>query len=182
MGDVKFVAEISSNHNGSLKRCIQLIKSAAESGCDAVKFQLFKMDELFAPEILHASKVHRDRRAWELPPVYISELAQVSHDLGIEFSCTPFYLDAVDILAPHVDFYKIGSYELLWHDLFKKCAETGLPLAFSTGMSTEEEIIATLESVKNMPTKDVTVLRCTSSYPTPFIEANLRSIKTLESV
>lgn len=182
MGDVKFVAEISSNHNGSLERCIQLIKSASEAGCDAVKFQLFKIDELFAPEILKESKTHRDRRSWELPAAFIPELAKVSHDLGLEFSCTPFYLDAIAILEPHVDFYKIASYELLWHDLFRKCAKTGLPIAFSTGMSTEDEVVAAVQSLQGLPTKDVTVLRCTSSYPTPYEEANLKSINTLEKL
>jgi sialic acid synthase SpsE len=179
MKKTKFVAEVSSNHNGSLARSIEFIKAAADSGCDAVKFQLFKIDELFAPEILQASKQHRDRKAWELPLKFVPELARVSHDLGLEFSCTPFYIDAVKELQPYVDFYKLASYELLWHDLAVTCANTGLPLVLSTGMAMPEEITDTLSSIKGLPSKDVTVLRCTSSYPTPPSEANLQSLETL---
>jgi sialic acid synthase SpsE len=182
MNRIKFVAEVSSNHNGSLKRSIKFIQAAADAGCDAVKFQLFKIDELFAPEILSVSKQHRNRKTWELPLKFIPELARVSHDLGLEFSCTPFYIDAVYELQPYVDFYKLASYELLWHDLAIACANTGLPLVLSTGMAIPEEIIDTLSSVKGLPTKNVTVLRCTSSYPTPPSEANLQSLETLDEL
>ena len=95
MHEVKFIAEISSNHNRDLKRSIEFIKQAATVGCDGVKFQLFRIDQLFAPEILQKSQRHRERRQWELPTDFIPELADACHELGILFSCTPFYLDAV---------------------------------------------------------------------------------------
>lgn len=62
-----FIAEISSNHNGDLGRCRRLIAEAARVGCTGVKFQLFRVDRLFAPEILRVSADHRRRRRWELP-------------------------------------------------------------------------------------------------------------------
>lgn len=181
MRDVKFVAEISSNHNGSLQRCKELITAAAESGCTAVKFQLFKIDELFSPEVIASKAEVRARREWELPIDFIPDLSNYSHDLGLEFSCTPFYLDAVEELTPYVDFFKIASYELLWHDLFRECAGTGLPLVFSTGMATYEEIQAALGSFQESEGQETTILRCTSSYPTPAQEANLSSIDELRS-
>ena len=67
MNNTKFIAEVSSNHSCNIQRCKEFIKTAAEIGCDAVKFQLFKVDKLFAPEILEASPQHRQREAWELP-------------------------------------------------------------------------------------------------------------------
>lgn len=179
MEQVKFIAEISSNHNRDINRALELIEAAAYSGCDGVKFQLFKIDQLFAPEILEKSQTHRNRRQWELPLEFIPPLSQTAHDLGLSFSCTPFYLDGVAELEPYVDFYKIASYELLWHDLFEACALTGKPLVFSTGMAVVDEIHSVLSLLNNLPSKDITVLRCTSAYPTPVEEANLASITTL---
>jgi sialic acid synthase SpsE len=179
MSRTRFVAEISSNHNRDLRRAIKMVDAAAEAGCDGVKFQLFKIEELFAPQILANSTTHRERRKWELPLEFIPALSKRTRELGMEFSCTPFYLDAVKELEPFVDFYKIASYELLWHDLFKACIETGKPLIFSTGMSTLEEIINVMQSIEHYRGAEVTVLRCTSAYPTPVTDANLSSIKTL---
>ena len=62
-----FIAEVSSNHSRDIDRAIEFIDSASKLGCNAVKFQLFKIEKLFAPEILDNSKQHRDRRQWELP-------------------------------------------------------------------------------------------------------------------
>ena len=175
----KFIAEVSSNHNGDLKRCKQFIKIAAAIGCDGVKFQLFKIDELFASEVLAKSEKLRKRKQWELPIAFLPELSRYAHSLGLEFSCTPFYLKAVEELKPYVDFYKIASYELLWHDLFRACARTGKPLVFSTGMATLPEIKHALNSIRGLKTKNVTVLHCSSAYPTPVREANLKTIETL---
>ena len=71
-----FIAEVSSNHNQELERCLKFVDVAADIGCDAVKFQLFKIDELFAPEILSASKNHRDRSNWELPLEFVHHIYQ----------------------------------------------------------------------------------------------------------
>ena len=179
MTEVKFVAEVSSNHSCDLERARAFIDAAADIGCSGVKFQLFKVDQLFAPEILAGSETHRKRREWELPVAFIPELADCAHSLGIEFACTPFYLDAVDELEPYVDFFKIASYELLWHDLFRKVASTGKPLVFSAGMATFEEVEAAIKVLTGQSTRDITILHCTSAYPTPVEEANLRTIDTL---
>ena len=68
------IAEVSSNHNQDLDRSKEFIKVAADSGCDAVKFQLFKIDQLFSKEILDNSEEHRLRKNWELPVSFIPEL------------------------------------------------------------------------------------------------------------
>lgn len=178
---VKFVAEISSNHNSDLDRCRAFIRMAKDVGCDAVKFQLFKIEFLFAPEVLEKRADLRARKAWELPLEYLAPLAQYAHQLDLEFSCTPFYLEAVDQLEPYVDFYKVASYELLWHDLLRKCGGTGKPLVISTGMATLPEIDAAIRSIRGLETRSLTVLQCTSAYPTPVSEANLRAIDTMRA-
>ena len=180
MKEINFTAEVSSNHNNNLERSLQFVDAAHAAGCSSVKFQLFKIEELFSKEILQKSKTHRDRKNWELPLSFIPELAEHTRKLGMLFSCTPFYLTAVRELEPYVDFYKIASYELLWKDLFIECAKTGKPLVFSTGMSTIEEVKSVLDEIKNLKTKDITILKCTSAYPTPVLEANLSAINTLK--
>ena len=175
----QFIAEVSSNHHRDLERCFDFIDTAARIGCDAVKFQLFKIDQLFATEILVKSETHRKRKDWELPAAFLPELAKRSHDQGIQFSCTPFYLDAVAELEPHVDFYKIASYELLWDDLIRACARTGKPLILSTGMATLPEVQHAVDTAHDSGCADLTLLHCISGYPTPLHECNLAAIQTL---
>jgi len=176
---VDFIAEVSSNHNSDLKRCLAFVDKAAEIGCDVVKFQLFKIDELFAPEILAKSEQHRSRKAWELPAEYLPELASRCKEVGIKFTCTPFYLEAVKELLPYVDFYKIASYELLWDDLLIECARTGKPIVISTGMATLDEIERAVSVMHNAGCRDLTILHCISGYPAPVKECNLAAIETI---
>ncbi|MBN2374033.1 N-acetylneuraminate synthase family protein [bacterium] len=176
---VAFVAEVSSNHNRNLERCFSFIDKAAGIGCDAVKFQLFKVRELFAPEILAKSESHRRREAWELPIEFLPKLSARCHEAGLQFSCTPFYIQAVEELLPHVDFYKIASYELLWDRLLVVCAETGKPVVLSTGMATLEEVQKAVSILRNAGCADITLLHCISGYPTPHEECNLAAIETL---
>ena len=104
----EFIAEISSNHNGDRHRCFELIRAAARCGCHGVKFQLFRINQLFAPEILQVSERHRQRRRWELPIHFLKDLAACCRDEGVLFGCTPFDLEAVDLLEPVTDFLKVA--------------------------------------------------------------------------
>src|SRR5262245_316009 len=135
-----FIAEVSSNHDRDLERAFAFIDQAAAIGCGAVKFQLFKIDQMFAPEILAKSAKHRARREWELPVSFLGPIAERCRTKGVQFMCTPFYLKAVEELRPHVDAYKIASYELMWDALLAACAETGKPVILSTGMATITEV------------------------------------------
>jgi spore coat polysaccharide biosynthesis predicted glycosyltransferase SpsG len=178
----EFIAEISSNHNGDLRRCRQLIDEAARVGCTAVKFQLFRLDRLFAPEILRVSAKHRARRHWELPLRFLPELAAATRGAGLKFGCTPFDLDAVDELASHVDFLKVASYELPWLDLIHACASTSLPLIVSTGMAEAGEAWAAVETALEAGCRDLTMLHCVSRYPVPEDDCNLAAIGTLREM
>jgi len=173
-----FIAEVSSNHSKDIKRALEFIDVAASVGCNSVKFQLFKIDQLFAPEILQKSEKHRERKEWELPLDFLPILSDRCHDKGIEFGCTPFYLDAVVELEPYVDFYKIASYELLWDDLLIACARTLKPVIISTGMANLDEIKHAVE-VLRANNCEPTVLHCTSAYPTPYEQANLSAIEII---
>jgi len=174
-----FIAEVSSNHYRDLDRCYAFIDATAKAGCQAVKFQLFRIDQLFAPEILEKSDAHRRRKDWELPAEFLPKLAARCKEAQVEFSCTPFYLEAVEELRPYVDFYKIASYELLWDDLLSACARTGKPVILSTGMATISEIEHAVDVLRANGCEHPTLLHCTSAYPTPYAEANLSAIETI---
>ncbi|TNE66513.1 MAG: N-acetylneuraminic acid synthase [Alphaproteobacteria bacterium] len=176
-----FIAEVSSNHARDLDRCREFIRRSAEIGCDAVKFQLFRIDELFAPEILAKSAEHRARRQWELPVEFLPDLKAACRAAGVKFSCTPFYLDAVAELEPFVDFYKIASYELLWDDLIAACARTGKPLVLSTGMATLDEIRHAVAVFRLAGGESLTLLHCVSGYPVAPEHCNLAAIETIRT-
>src|SRR3954469_11632713 len=176
---VQFIAEVSSNHAQDLNRALAFVDCAADCGFDAVKFQLFRVSQLFAPEILEKSPQHRKRVAWELPLEHLEPLARRCRERNIAFSCTPFYLKAVAELEPYVAFYKIASYELLWTDLLKACAATKKPVIISTGMAIMPEIETAVAVLEKAGASDVTVLHCVSAYPSPPEQSNLSPMKAL---
>lgn len=176
---VQFIAEVSSNHGKDLDRCLEFVDVAADCGCDAVKFQLFEIEKLFAPEILKASAEHRGRTDWELPTEFLGPITDRCHQRGLLFSCTPFDLEAVEKLASYVDFYKIASYELLWDGLLQAAAETGKRVVLSTGMATLPEILHAVDVLRFAGCDEPTLLHCVSAYPTPADEANLAAIQTI---
>lgn len=179
---VRFIAEVSSNHQRDLDRALRFVDRAAEIGCDGVKYQLFRIDRLFAPEILRQSARHRARRQWELPLEFLAPIAERCRARGLAFGCTPFYLEAVSELVPFVDFLKIASYELLWDDLLEACARTGLPIVLSTGMATLDEVRHAARMIERSGGRELTLLHCVSGYPAPAAEANLRAIDTLANL
>ncbi len=178
----KFIAEVSSNHGADLERSLSFIDRAADIGCDGVKFQLFKIDQLFAPEILSSSPTHSKRRAWELPVEFIPRLAERARERAILFGCTPFYLEAVEVLVPHVDFLKIASYELGWTDLLRACGATGKPIALSTGMANLQEVRTAVATLRDAGCRKLVLLHCVSGYPAKPFEANLSALTALRSL
>ena len=177
---VSFIAEVSSNHNQDIKRTLKIIDSAKKDGFNAVKFQLFKINELFSNEILQNSKEHRKREKWELPIKFIPIISKHCKLKDIKFGCTPFYLKAVDYLKQYVDFFKISSYEILWKDLLVKCAKTRKPVIISTGMATLKEVNQAVKILKKTGNKKITIMHCVSAYPAKYLDANLSIIGELK--
>lgn len=174
-----FISEVSSNHARDLERCFKFIDISAEIGCDSVKFQLFRIKDLFSPEALRAKPEIKLREAWELPIDFIPDIKKRCDLKNIQFGCTPFYLDAVPILADYVDYFKIASYELLWHDLIQACAETGKPMIISTGMADIPEINKALSVISKYGKASPVILHCNSSYPSVASDVNLACMKTI---
>jgi sialic acid synthase SpsE len=172
----RFIAELGSNHNRDRNRAFELIDGAARAGAHAVKIQVFHVEDLFAPEILAVRDDLRAREAWEFPMELLEPLADHARSAGLQFSASAFGLWAIEALDEHVDFWKVASYELLWHELLRALAATGKPIVLSTGMATDEEIDAALAAI---PGSTVRLLHCVSAYPTPEDQCNLAAIGSL---
>lgn len=175
----RFIAELGSNHNRDLDRACELLEQCARAGAGAVKLQVFRVEDLFAPEVLAARADLRARRAWELPPELVAPIAERCRELGMELGATAFGLWAVAALEPHVDFFKVASYELLWHELIRRVAATGKPLVLSTGMAGLAEIDAAVAAARAAGCESPRLLHCVSGYPTPLEQCNLAAIGAL---
>ena len=176
---IDWVCEVSSNHNGNLTRALRFIEAAHQIGATTVKFQLFKITQLFAAEALAARPELLARQAWELPVAWLPTLAARAHELHLRFSCTPFYMAAVEELAPYVDSYKVASYQVLWLDLLRKIAAQGKPVALALGMATVAETDAAVDALRACP--QLTLLHCVSRYPTPLAECRLSQLAWLRA-
>ena len=177
-----FIAEMSSNHDQDLDRCIKLIESASDSGFDAIKFQAFKVESLFAKEILQKSKSHMNRKKWELPLEFLPKIRRRCLDLNLKLGITPFYLEAVNICNEYIDFFKIASYEILWHDLLIKCCQKNKPIIISTGMAEIKEIYDAVKVLEKNKCKDLTIMHCVSSYPASSNRVNLSAISNMKKL
>lgn len=177
------IAEISSNHSRSLDRCLDFVKSAKKCGFDAVKFQLFKVDELFIKEVLEKSPMHESRRKWEFPIEFLEPISDACKQYDLKLGVTPFYLDAVKEANKYVDFFKVASYELMWLDLHHAIIEQNLPTIISTGMAELQEIITikNLYQSKRFDLNQLTFLHCESNYPANFKTINLAAIHTMRA-
>jgi pseudaminic acid synthase len=182
------IAEISANHNGSLDTALEMVRIAAESGADAVKIQTYTADTLTLDcdnEYFRISggtlwdgmtlhKLYQQAYTpWEWHEAIFAEAKRV----GIDCFSTPFDETAVDFLEQFdPPYHKIASFELVHHPLLKKVAATGRPVILSTGMATLREIASAVEVLRDNGCKDLSLLKCTSSYPAPPEEANLLRI------
>jgi sialic acid synthase SpsE len=175
----RFIAEIGSNHNRDLGRALALVEESAHAGAQAVKLQVFRVEDLFAPEVLASRGDLRDRRAWELPPRLLEPIAERCRALDLELGATAFGLWAIDELAPYVAFFKVASYELLWLESIRRVAATGRPLVLSTGMASVTEIDAAVAVAREAGCEDLRLLHCVSGYPTPPEQCNLAAIGAL---
>ena len=177
------IAEISSNHNRSLERCLAFVESAKLCGFDAIKLQLFKVDELFTQEVLRKSSMHSERRKWEFPIEFLEEISKSCRKYGLKLGVTPFYIDAVKEASKYIDFFKVASYELLWIDLHSAIINQNIPVIISTGMANLKEIVEIKNYYKNsgFDLRKLSFLHCESNYPANYDTINLNAITTMRN-
>lgn len=176
---IKWIAEIGSNHNNNLDRCKELITTAKDIGCNAVKFQLFKST------LWRDSATQEKMKQWELPEKFIPEIYDYCCDKEIEVGYSVFNLNVINTVKDYTDFLKIGSYELLYLDLIVECAEINIPIILSTGMGKTKEIKTAVDYIKSVKKYeemelDLTIMHCNSSYPAKPENCNLRTIPLLK--
>lgn len=186
------VAEIASSHNGSLDRAIKLIEMAAVSGADAVKLQTYTPGSMTIDHdgpgfTIHSGqwankKLHDLYTEAATPLEWHPRLFAEAHNYGIMCFSSPFDMNAVQFLEDlDCPVYKIASFEITDTNLIRRAAFTGKPVIISTGMASDEEIMAALNVCEEPETPTQTVLlHCVSAYPTPPEKANLQRITHLK--
>lgn len=185
MGSVMLVAEMSANHNGSLKTAIETIKSAKRAGADAIKLQTYTADTITLncnkPEFMaDPQSIWAGTRLYDLykkaytPWEWHGELFHVAKEEGLICFSTPFDKSAVDFLETlNNPIYKIASFEITDIPLIEYAASKMKPMVISTGIAEKEDIELAVETCRQTGNNDITLLKCTSSYPAPIEEANL---------
>ena len=184
------IAEMSANHNQDFHKAVKIIESAKEAGANAVKLQTYTPDTI---TINCDNDYFRIKgTSWEGKSLYElygeaytpwewqPKLKKIANDLGMDLFSTPFDHTAVDFLEKmDVPAYKVASFELLDLPLLRKIAQTGKPIIMSTGMATLAEIDEAVSTIRETGGNQLALLKCTSAYPAPADEMNLRTIPHL---
>ena len=188
------IAEISSNHNNSLKRAVSLIKKAKKIGADAVKLQTYKADTItLKSNKRDFSLSHLKNKSWKkykyfydiykhgsIPWNWHKKLFDLAKKINIEIFSSPFDETAVDMLEKlNCVAYKIASAEVNHIPLLIRVAKTGKPVIISSGLSLENDLDLAIKTLKKYGCKKIIILKCNSSYPAPLKESNLNNIKYL---
>ena len=188
---VFIVAELSANHNGSKDVALKTIRAAKRAGADAVKFQTYTADTITLDCQNEDFKIKQGtlwdgRYLYDLyqeaytPWEWHRELYDVAKAEGLICFSSPFDKSAVDFLESLGNpIYKIASFEITDVDLIAYAARKGKPMVISTGIATEEDIRLAVDTCRSAGNNDITLLKCTSSYPAPIEEANLCMIADL---
>ena len=181
------VAEMSANHNQDFERAVKIVESARAAGADALKVQTYTpdtitidcdadyfqiRDTIWGKQSLHGL-YKQAYTPWEWQP----KLQKAANDLGMDFFSSPFDPTSVDFLEKmNVPAYKVASFEVVDIPLVRKMAKTGKPIIVSTGMATFAEINEVVQTIRENDVGGLALLKCTSAYPAPPEEINLRTI------
>ena len=163
------IAELSANHMNDFDIAVKTIEAMAEAGADAVKFQTFTPDTI---------TIDCDNDYFQIKQG--TKLKKVAEDLGLIVFSSPFDKTSVDFLEDmDVPAYKIASFEITDIPLIEYVASKGKPIIISTGIASLEDIELAVETCLNVGNNNISLLKCTSSYPAPFEEINLKTIPDL---
>ncbi len=179
---VYVIAEAGINHDGDMRKALDLVAAAAQAGATAVKFQTHLPEKEMLRESETAAYVGEPLfdllKRVELTSEQHLELNSCARRLGICFLSTPFSREAADLLdGVGVPAFKIGSGEMTNHPLLRHVAEKGKPMILSTGMSTLQEVEDSVAVVRAI-NSDLVLMQCTSTYPSRYEDINLHVLQT----
>jgi len=190
---VFIIAELSANHSGDIKVAKDTIYAAKEAGADAIKLQTYTADWMTI-ECKKDDFIIKGGTLWDgvslyelyknaaMPLEWHEELFNYARSLGLEIFSSPFSKEAVDFLEKfNPPAYKIASFEITDYELIKYTASKGKPVIISTGIATLEEIQDVVNICKTKGV-EVALLKCTSAYPAPRSEVNLKTIPALKEI
>lgn len=186
------IAEMSANHCGDIKLAKKIIKKAKEVGANAVKLQTYTADTLTIDCNNEEFIINDKNSLWNGENLYSLykkaytpwqwqvELKKYADEIKIDLFSTPFDYSAVDFLESiNVPIYKIASFEAIDYPLIKYAASKGKPMIISVGISSFEEIQEAINACKSVGNDDITILKCTSTYPARLEDMNLNTIKDM---
>ncbi len=188
MSKVFIIAELSANHNGNKQVAIDTIRAAKRAGADAIKLQTYTADTITLDsdkdDFVIKGTIWEGRKLYDLyqeaytPWEWHKELFEVAQKEGLVCFSSPFDKTAVDLLEGLDNpIYKIASFEITDIPLIEYIASKGKPIIMSTGIAEYEDIKLAIETCRKVGNNDITLLKCTSSYPAPIEEANLLMMK-----
>lgn len=190
---VMIVAELSANHNQDYNRAVEIIHAAHEAGADAVKLQTYTADtitidcdspyfQISQGTIWDGTTLYKLYQQAYTPWEWQPKLMEEANKLGMECFSSPFDLTSVDFLeGMNVPAYKIASYEINDIPLIRKIARLNKPMIFATGIAYPEDIELALNTCREEGNENILLLKCVSSYPTPYSMVNLRVMNELAS-
>ena len=185
------VAEMSANHHGDKQLAIETIRAAKRAGADAIKMQTYTADTITLdcnkPDfIINEGSIWDGRTFYELyqkaytPWEWHNELFKVAHEEGLICFSSPFDKTAVDLLESlNAPMYKIASFEITDIPLIEYAASKMKPMIMATGIAKMEDIQLAVDACRKVGNNDITLLKCTSAYPSPVEEANVVMIRDL---
>jgi N,N'-diacetyllegionaminate synthase len=184
------VAEVGINHNGDMQMAHCCIDAAAEAGADGVKFQNYRTEDFISDRSLTYEYISQGNnvvesqydmfKRCEMPPSVLAELREHCDQVGVAFFATPTSDEGIqDLVNAGSALLKNGSDYLGHLPLIRSMARTGLPTVLSTGMATLSEIDDAVRAFREAGGKQLILLQCTSSYPTPLGEVHLNKLPVL---
>lgn len=186
------IAEMSANHCGDKELAKKIIKAAKDCGAAAIKVQTYTADTITIDCQNDEFQIKDEGNLWKGENLYSlyqkaytpwewqGELKQYADEIGIDFFSTPFDFTAVDFLESiNVPCYKIASFEAMDYPLIKYAAKFKKPMIISTGVSSLEEIQGAIDACKSVGNNDITLLKCTSAYPSQLEDMNIITIKDM---
>lgn len=185
------IAEMSANHGQDYERAVDIVHAAKEAGADAIKLQTYTPDTITIdsdrPEFqIGTGTIWQGRKLYDLyaeaytPWEWQPKLKEVAESIGLDLFSTPFDPTAVDFLEEMgVPCHKVASFEVVDLPLLRKIGATGKPVIMSTGMATLGEIDEAVRTLREAGCTQLALLKCTSAYPAPPEEMNLRTIPHL---